>query len=65
MQCEGWRRFTFGPVKWSHCTDDAIVTLTVTQDEETEEMPACQRCWHEAIENKIKISAAAPFPVAA
>ncbi len=64
MQCEGWRRyggaFTLGPVTWRQCTNEAIVTLTVTQDGKTEQLPACLECWNEAVENNITISAAIP-----
>ena len=62
-QCEGWRRaggaFTFGPVEWQQCTSIAIAILTVTQEGKTEQMPACQVCWDEAVENDIDIQEAA------
>jgi len=67
MQCEGWRRtggaFTLGPVKWEQCTNDAIVTIEVTQDGKTEKMPACLKCWNEAIETGIKISEVLPVAI--
>lgn len=32
-QCEGWRRrggmMTFGPVKWSQCSNDALNTKAI------------------------------------
>jgi hypothetical protein len=66
MQCEGWRRtggaFTFGPVKWEQCENSALVMLTVVQNAKKEELPACRKCWNEAIENKIEISAVVPLP---
>ena len=65
IQCEGWRRkggaFTFGPVNWSQCENDAIVNITVTQDGKTETMPGCKTCWNEAIDNKIEISEVVPM----
>ena len=56
-QCEGWRRkggmFTFGPVHWSQCENNAIVTITVKQDGTKQKpLPACKKCWHECIESK-------------
>lgn len=65
MQCEGWRRtggaFTFGPVKWEQCKNNAIVMITVTQDGKTETLPACVECWNECINTKIKISEVKPL----
>lgn len=64
MRCEGWRRnggaFTFGPVKWSQCENNATVILEVVQ-EEVEQLPACMVCWQEAIEKGIKINHAKPI----
>jgi hypothetical protein len=66
MQCEGYRRtggaFTIGPVKWEQCPNDAVVKLTVLQDpndedSETAVFPACLKCWKEALENEIPITA--------
>lgn len=53
-QCEGHRRcggaFSFGPVVWTQCENDAIVMLTVEQNEKRPEtMPACMVCWLEAV----------------
>jgi hypothetical protein len=65
MRCEGWRRtggaFTFGPVKWEQCTEDAIVNLVVTQKDKQETLPACKTCWQECIDNKIEINEAKPI----
>ena len=51
-QCEGWRRtggaFSFGPVRWDQCENEAVVTITVIQEGKQEEpMPACMTCWQE------------------
>ena len=59
-RCEGWRRhggaFTFGPVKWEQCENDATVMLTVIQDGKQTVQPACQECWQEGSDNeKIKV----------
>jgi len=65
-QCEGWRRyggaFSFGPVKWVQCENEATVLLTVVQKGTEAEMPACSTCWQEAIDNKIEIKEAKPLP---
>jgi hypothetical protein len=64
IQCQGYRRhggaFTFGPVTWKQCTNDAIVMLTVKQ-EKAERLPACNDCWKECIEKGIKIIKAEPI----
>lgn len=64
-QCEGWRRrggaFTLGPVEWKQCANDVVVVLMVLQDGETQSVPACTECWHEAIERDIPISKAVPL----
>ena len=64
MRCEGWRRyggaFTFGPVKWEQCKNEAVVVLKVKQ-EKTEDLPSCIDCWNEAIERKIKIISSNPI----
>jgi len=66
MRCEGWRRnggaFTFGPVKWEQCKNDAIVLLTVEQDGTVEELPACSACWQECLDNGIQINSSRPIP---
>ena len=60
-RCEGWRRyggvFTFGPVQWVQCENNAIVILTVSQDKVTRQ-PSCLDCWEEAIEREIPILSA-------
>lgn len=65
MQCEGWIRtggaFTLGPVKWEQCKSDAVVELTVIQDEKQETFPACQICWKEGIEKSIVIKEITPL----
>ncbi len=65
IRCEGWTRrggvFTLGGLpKWSQCENDAVVMLTVEQ-EEIEEQPACMDCWNTGIENEIKILSAVPI----
>ncbi len=64
MRCEGWRRyggaFTFGPVKWAQCDNNAIVVLRVEQ-EKIEELPACAECWQEALDNKMEILEVKPI----
>ena len=64
IRCEGWRRtggaFSFGPVKWSQCENNAIVMLKVSQ-KEVKEFPACIECWNEAIERGIEIIEARPL----
>jgi hypothetical protein len=64
MRCEGWRRrggaFTFGPVKWEQCNNDAVVMLEVEQGQ-VEKQPACLACWNEAVERRIKIISSVPI----
>lgn len=65
MKCEGWRRyggaFKFGPVRWEQCKNKPLVKLTVKQEGEVKEVPACKECWQEAIENKIEIQKVTPI----
>ena len=66
-QCEGYRRtggaFTLGPVKWKQCTENAIVTLTMEQEEVRQQFPSCMKCWQEAIDNvDIVVVSAEPIP---
>ena len=73
QQCEGWKRtggaFSFGPVRWDQCENDATVTLTVKQKEESgckwvklKPLPSCTDCWNECIESKaIKVIEAVPI----
>ena len=68
-QCEGWRRtggvFTLGLPKWEQCKKDAIVLLTVKNQDEIHfrEFPACMICWKEAKERpkEIEIKEAIPL----
>lgn len=66
MQCEGWRRyggaFTFGPVRWEQCKNEAVVILGVVQDGKTDEYPSCRVCWQECIDNGIKINSSRLAP---
>jgi len=66
MRCEGYRRyggaFTLGPVQWEQCSYDATIILTVVQDGKTQTMPACGKCWKEAVENKIEIKSVGEIP---
>lgn len=71
MRCEGWRRkggaFTFGPVVWKQCSNEASVMLTVLQKPKGEKkkirqvLPACPTCWQECIDTGIEIEKAAPI----
>jgi len=66
MDCEGYRRyggaFSFGPVKWVQCTNEAVVILKIEQDNKVSDFPACTTCWKEGIENtKISILNAKPI----
>lgn len=52
IQCEGWRRyggaFTFGPVKWEQCRENATVMVTIKQGaEDVKTLPACDHCLRE------------------
>ena len=65
IRCEGWTRigaFIMGGTPgWQQCKKDAIVILTVTQDEgEVTEQPACLSCWEEGKKHNIPISNAVP-----
>ena len=65
MRCEGWRRsggaFTLGLPQWVQCENDATVMLTIEQEKVTETLPACKKCWQEAIDKKIKILGVVPI----
>jgi len=52
---------TFGPVQWVQCPNDATVILTVVQDGETTDQPACNECWQEAIERSVVITQTRPM----
>lgn len=49
MRCEGYRRYggalTMGKPVWEQCKNDAVVMLTIAQEES---LPACLVCWEEA-----------------
>jgi hypothetical protein len=65
-RCEGFRRhggaFSLGPVTWEQCCETATVLLTVTQDGETQTLPACPTCWEEARNTKgITVTDAKPI----
>jgi hypothetical protein len=58
MRCEGYIRkggaFTFGPVTWYQCPNQASVTIKFEQDNDGTkegEMPACNECWERARHN--------------
>ena len=65
MRCEGYRRyggaFTFGPVIWRQCENEALVVLETDQDGETQQFPACAICWNESLEAGILIISARPI----
>ncbi len=67
IRCEGWRRhggaFSFGPVKWAQCKEDAVVLLTIKQGKEKKTtLPACKLCWNKSINHKgIKIIEVKPI----
>lgn len=69
MRCEGWTRhggvFTFGPVTWTQCPNEAVVMLKVEQKVEGQsgvsEQPACIDCWKEAKAWPITILSATPI----
>ncbi len=59
-RCEGFRRyggaFSFGPVTWKQCENDATVSMNVVQDGVEQRFLACHTCWVEAYSSKeIKI----------
>lgn len=69
-RCEGYRRrggaFTFGPVTWKQCEEEAVVNITVEQTEDgrvfKKTYPACMTCWNEAIEDRnINVLKATPI----
>lgn len=65
MRCEGWTRhggiFSFGPVTWTQCENEAVVMLTVIQDGKEEKQPACIECWNKGIETGIEIINVVPL----
>lgn len=71
LRCDAWRRhggaFTFGPVRWHRCTNNATVLLTVEQEGEvTLDSPTCDTCWRESMSaEKITIKEVKPIPIQA
>ena len=66
MQCKGCRRIggilSFGPVRWIDCKNEATVMLTVIQEGNETEMPACNTCWAEGLKTPaIQIKNAVPI----
>jgi hypothetical protein len=66
IRCEGYRRrggaFTFGPVVWKQCGNDAEVELIIVQDKKKSAVPSCVFCWNEAISNdKVQVKSAKPY----
>ena len=66
MRCEGQRRqggaFSLGPVTWVQCSSPATVMLKLRQDGEIVEVPGCNACWNECIENdEIKVLSVRPL----
>lgn len=66
-RCEGWRRhggaFTLGPVTWTQCKNQGIVTLKF-QDADSgkvKTLPACRECWTECLATGVKIIEARPI----
>ena len=70
MRCEGWTRhggaFTFGPVYWAQCDNEAIVNIRFIDnqrsgkgDERT--LPACKDCWQKCIDNHLEILEVVPI----
>ena len=65
VRCEGYRRFggafSLGPVTWQQCSERAIAVLTIEQDGKVQDVPACSKCWTEAMYyGGIKITATRP-----
>jgi hypothetical protein len=68
MQCEGFRRhggaFSFGPVTWVQCTNEATAVIEVKQDGKTNKFPACDVCQQECGERGIKVVSVTPVETA-
>ena len=66
-RCEGYRRyggaFTLGPVRWQQCRKQAIVRITVVQEEGEGTFPACMTCWNEAKARNVEIKNVEPIAV--
>ena len=63
VRCEGYTKpgaFQFGPRVWTQCSNNAIIMITVKQEEE-KTFPACNKCWKDAIERKMKIIRVEPI----
>lgn len=54
MKCEGWVRhggaFTFGPVKWDQCKNEATVKIHFQYDGDIDTLPGCIECWRRCID---------------
>lgn len=60
IRCEGWRRyggaFSFGPVTWRQCENEAVVLLTVMQDGKRQDaVPACETCLQECLDRHMTV----------
>jgi len=65
-KCSGSRRyggaFSFGPVTWVDCPEKPTVMIRIKHPNgKFENCPACNTCWKEAIENKMKIVKVEPI----
>lgn len=66
VRCDTWRRhgnaFSFGPMTWTQCPNDAVVLLTVEQEGlVVKDSPACAACWEESRERGLKQLDAKPI----
>ena len=52
-RCAGWRRyggaFTLGRAEWKQCENAATLLLRTVEDGKESDVPACERCWREAV----------------
>ena len=59
MRCEGYRKkgsfMTLGPREWKQCEKEATVQIKFEEDGEVKSLPACNDCWKDCIDFKIKI----------
>uniref|UniRef100_A0A6M3LPH5 Uncharacterized protein n=1 Tax=viral metagenome TaxID=1070528 RepID=A0A6M3LPH5_9ZZZZ len=66
-RCEGWTRrggaFTFGPVTWHQCKNDATVIIKFKQKkEDVTTLPSCLVCWQKCMDAEhIKILSVEPI----
>lgn len=64
IRCEGYRKpgaFQLAPPVWTQCENDAIVMITIEQEGKIASFPACEKCWQDAIDRKIKIISVCPI----